>query len=310
MSQPKLAVVVPFYDGGEYLDGLLASLEGAPTAPLVYLVDNGTQPLSAVPTGCRLVRSRPGIGFGRAVNVGVRVAHFDGCAACLVVNQDVRFEAGAVAALVEAGGPGTITVPLQVGWDSGVVSDFFVRWYLALVPELVEAALSGDVAAAYPIPRLPGACFLAATADLIELGPFDPLYFMYGEDVDLGQRFVDGGGRVLLVPGARIAHHHTNARADDRGRHRLYSWQTQGELIAALSRGTTLRGAVRAAAVARGPAYARAALGMGPRLLQLVEDDRALMGRAWRLGGFDPRRVSSRAEAQAHRDFDGLRRMR
>ena len=37
---------------------------------------------------------------------------------------------------------------------------------------------------------------------------FDPSYFLYGEDLELGLRVWLGGERVGMVPGARVIHHY------------------------------------------------------------------------------------------------------
>src|SRR6185503_851289 len=53
---------------------------------------------------------------------------------------------------------------------------------------------------------LSGACMLARRDVLLALGPFDPRFFMYGEDIDLCYRLRAAGWSIRFVPEAVIMH--------------------------------------------------------------------------------------------------------
>jgi N-acetylglucosaminyl-diphospho-decaprenol L-rhamnosyltransferase len=64
---------------------------------------------------------------------------------------------------------------------------------------------------------LSGSCLLIRRTAFDSVDGFDPRYFMYFEDVDLGERLGLAGWRNLYVPGAEVVHtggHATTANAD------------------------------------------------------------------------------------------------
>jgi GT2 family glycosyltransferase len=57
-----------------------------------------------------------------------------------------------------------------------------------------------------PVRFLPGACALYRTASLQASGGVDEAYWMYWEDVDLGDRLRAAGGRIAWLPWVRVRH--------------------------------------------------------------------------------------------------------
>ncbi|MFI5371796.1 MAG: glycosyltransferase family 2 protein, partial [Candidatus Eisenbacteria bacterium] len=53
---------------------------------------------------------------------------------------------------------------------------------------------------------LSGACLLVRRAAVDRVGPLDPTYFMFNEDVDWAHRMNDAGWKVTYVPAARVVH--------------------------------------------------------------------------------------------------------
>jgi GT2 family glycosyltransferase len=56
-------------------------------------------------------------------------------------------------------------------------------------------------------PWVSGACVLIRRSAFEEVGGFDPMFFMYGEDVDLSWRLRDKGYALRQVPRAVVVHH-------------------------------------------------------------------------------------------------------
>ena len=79
---------------------------------------------------------------------------------------------------------------------------------LALKRSRWTRALDGLVASGSPaeVTRLCGAGLFATRSALVELGPFDDSFFLYGEDVDLSLRAKSTGYSLYLVPRAVIRH--------------------------------------------------------------------------------------------------------
>jgi len=214
----------------------------------VVLVDHSEDEAEAArlrPLADRLL-VRPNRGYAAGINAGVAAAAGD---TVLAGNPDVRFAVGSLAALLAA---------LDGGWD--VVGPQFVLAGLLLAPadeqgpaaELRRLAagrwcwawhrlLRREVGrwlavwrAATPVAAgtLSGALLAARAATWRRFGAWDEGYFLYFEETDWLRRVRRAGGRVGLVPGARVthlwghaaepganAHHFAASRARFLGRH-------------------------------------------------------------------------------------------
>jgi N-acetylglucosaminyl-diphospho-decaprenol L-rhamnosyltransferase len=69
-----------------------------------------------------------------------------------------------------------------------------------------------------PVGWLSGSCLLVRRCAFEQIGGFDERYFMYMEDVDLGDRLAKAGWLNVYVPSAEVLHHkgHATARASAR----------------------------------------------------------------------------------------------
>jgi N-acetylglucosaminyl-diphospho-decaprenol L-rhamnosyltransferase len=220
-----LTAVVVTYSPGPYLDVLLDSLERACSVRYdVVLADNGSQ--DGVPersaqdrTGVRLLRMGGNLGYGAAANLGVSTT---AAPWVLVLNPDLMLEPGSVDVLLDASrrwpragalGP-AIRDPDGSPYPTG-------RRTPSLVVGSLHAALSG-VWPDNPWSRaylqvdsletertagwLSGACLLLRRQAWESVGGFDPDYFMYFEDVDLGERLARMGWLNIYVPSSKVVH--------------------------------------------------------------------------------------------------------
>ncbi|MBM9467724.1 glycosyltransferase family 2 protein [Nakamurella leprariae] len=237
-GRPELGVgvVVVTFSPGEHLAALLDSLPaaGAADAPVV-LADNGSTDGSVEAAAhrprVRLLRTGGNLGYGRAANAGAAVLDPQ-LPWVLVVNPDVVLEPGAVREMVaaaqrhpEVGAVG----PLITTHDGAVYPS--ARRLPTIGAGIGHAALGwvwpgNPWTRAYrqdhaelgerPAGWLSGACLLLRRSAFDAVGGFDPGYFMYFEDVDLGRRLGLAGWTNLYCPTARARHlggHATEAHA-------------------------------------------------------------------------------------------------
>jgi GT2 family glycosyltransferase len=134
-----------------------------------------------------VVQSGRNLGFGSGVNVGMAkaTAPYVG-----VFNPDgaVRPDTlSRLAAALEDEPRGFMAGPAIVPFDS-----------------VIEASDQSVSAAAW----LPGTAGLYRREAFFDVGGFDPLYFMYSEDVEIGRRARLRGWKLLRVPQARFHHQH------------------------------------------------------------------------------------------------------
>ncbi len=218
-------VCVTFHPGPELTD-FIESLRSATTAPVeLVLVENGTDDSAARDAGA-LVRatvltSGGNVGYGRAANRGAAGARQQWL---VVANPDVVWHPGALDQLLEAGrrhptagalGPAVLNpdgtrypsareLPsLRQGVGHALLARLLPRnRWTAAYQRNQETAGETERAAGW----LSGACLLIRREAFEQIGGFDEDYFMFFEDVDLGERLGNAGWANLYVPAAEVTH--------------------------------------------------------------------------------------------------------
>jgi N-acetylglucosaminyl-diphospho-decaprenol L-rhamnosyltransferase len=246
MTEP-VAVVAVTYSPGESLATFLDSLAGATVRPLdVVLADNGSTDGSvaaaAARPGVRVVETGGNLGYGRAANIGV---HATTAEFVVVANPDIEWEAGAVDALLAAAarwpkgaafGP-LIHTPERAIYPSaralpslgrGIGHALFGWWWPSnpwTAAYRVETEAPRERTAGW----LSGSCLLLRRDAFDAVGGFDPGFFMYFEDLDLGDRLGRAGWQNVYVPSAVVCHAGGHATSRDAARmaaeHHRSAWR-------------------------------------------------------------------------------------
>lgn len=246
-SSPKgdvaspLGIVTVTYSPGPYLEAFIDSVAHASTRSVgIILVDNGStdgapEAAASAHENVELLRTGGNIGYGGGMNAGARYLSTSRKADpefLLLSNPDVTFGPGSIDKLIEcarqwpsAGAVGPrIVEPDGKNYPSA-----------RAVPNLkngIGHALLGTVWPENPFSRayredddmdrqrtagwLSGSCLLVRRAAFDQVGGFDERYFMYLEDVDLGDRLARAGWSNVFCPEAVITHaqgHSTKAHA-------------------------------------------------------------------------------------------------
>ncbi len=228
------------YSPGPHLERFLASLSLATDRPVeVLLADNGSTdgtPQEAVERypNVRLFETGSNLGYGTAVNRAVdRVG--DDNDWVIVANPDVQWGPGSIDALLDAANrwpragalgplirdpdgsvyPSARHLPSLVrGGMHAVVGPFWKRnpWTAAYRQERLEPSER-------PVGWLSGSCLLLRRSAFRQVGGFDERYFMYMEDVDLGDRLGRAGWLSVYVPSAEVLHHRGHSTGHDPANH-------------------------------------------------------------------------------------------
>jgi N-acetylglucosaminyl-diphospho-decaprenol L-rhamnosyltransferase len=286
-----IAVITVTYSPGEYLTRFLDSVPAATDqGAVVVMADNGSTDgapeAAARRDGVELLRTGGNIGYGAGMNAGVEslrarreAGEIDG-EFLVISNPDVVFDPGAVDRMVEAARrhpragavgplirevdgsvyPSARSVPtLGAGIGHALLAPVwknnpFTRRYLA------DAVMDRERTSGW----LSGSCQLLRWEAFDAVGGFDERYFMYMEDVDLGDRLARAGWENVFTPTAEITH----AKGHSAGKHpeitlpahhdsayrfqadRLSAWW-QAPVRLALWAGLKLRGAVAVALAQR-----------------------------------------------------------
>ena len=224
-EQPVLVVCVVFNPGEELRD-FGRSLAEASSRPLELVIVNNGEP-SEIATevagsfGGRVIDGRGNVGYGAGANIGLREGTSEWS---VVANPDLVWHPGSLDALLRAGEreprAGSLG-PALLNTDGSVYPS------ARAIPSLrqgVGHAVLGRIWRTNPWSReyhrehehasteqrpagwLSGACLVLRRTAVEEVGGFDESYFMFFEDLDLGERLRDAGWLNLYVPAARVTH--------------------------------------------------------------------------------------------------------
>ncbi|OBF27955.1 glycosyltransferase family 2 protein [Mycobacterium sp. ACS4331] len=272
----ELPVVTVTYSPGAHLERFLSSLTVATDRPVqVVIADNGSDdgaPEAAVERypNARLLRTGGNLGYGTAVNRGVTEVGPDAGEFIVIANPDVVWSPGSIDSLIEvarrwprAGAVG----PLIRDPDGSVYPS------ARHLPSIIRGGMHAVVGpfwknnpwtAAYrqdhetPSERavgwLSGSCLLVRRSAFEDIGGFDERYFMYMEDVDLGDRLGRAGWLNVYAPSAEILHAKGHSTGRDPARnlaaHHDSTWTYLSDRHTGL-RNAPLRWAMRSALTVR-----------------------------------------------------------
>ena len=154
-----------------------------------------------------VLRQATNVGFAAGVNAALRAHPIAGATDVVLLNPDTVPEPGWLDAMrgafdahPEAGICGALILDAQ-----GSALDPYQARMLALNGHALSLAAVVD-AAPIPMRSVLGAAMGIRGTALRALGGLDPLFFMYGEEIDLCRRARDAGMDVVLTPASRVRH--------------------------------------------------------------------------------------------------------
>ncbi|MDD7813460.1 glycosyltransferase family 2 protein [Mycobacterium sp. CSUR Q5927] len=230
-------MVTVTYSPGWHLDRFLASLSLATDRPVqVVMADNGSTdgaPQEAVQRypDAQLFETGANLGYGGAVNSAVALLGDRGGEFLIVANPDVQWGPGSIDALLEAAArwPHAATLGPLIREPDGSVYPSARH-----LPSLIRGGMHAVVGPIWPnnpwsrayrqerlepserpVGWLSGACLLVRRAAFDQIGGFDERYFLYMEDVDLGDRLGKAGWLNVYVPSAEVLHQKGHATGKD-----------------------------------------------------------------------------------------------
>ncbi len=162
----------------------------------------------------------------------------------LLLNPDTELRPGALAALVSAlaAAPDVAVAGPRLVYPDGRFQHGAFRFpgivqtWLDLFPvnRLVDSTLNGRYprrvyarGRPFAVDFVLGACMLVRGAALRAVGPLDPGYFMYCEEIDWCRRFRAAGWRILCVPAAELIHHAGASTSQRRGLANAELWRSR-----------------------------------------------------------------------------------
>ncbi len=214
----KLGIIIPFYEGDEFIMKCIRSLN---TLLLpenfniqIIIVDNSrikSQYQENLQSEKNIIylKTKPAIGYGRACNIGTQKAIEKNCDFICLLNQDTIIDNLMVTELLKVlllQPELTVCSPMIFNYDFESPMETVVTTYLLKNKDFFKDIYAEKTKNFYEIPTICAACILMRTTVAIEIGLYDPVLYLYGEDYDFFERLKRKGGKLLLVTKAKLAH--------------------------------------------------------------------------------------------------------
>jgi len=211
LASPQATVIVPTLEAGENLHECLRALDAQTCRDFeIVVVDNSGRGI-ALPPRVRVIHNRENMGFGAAVNQGIEAAR--GEFICTLNDDaipDPRWLEELIAACRADAEAGMCASQIRLAESPDLLDSAGMQVYLDGTSKQRGRMAPASGFAAPEEVLFPSACAaLYRLAMLEKVGLFDPDYFLYCEDTDLGLRARRAGWRCLYVPGAVVYHHYS-----------------------------------------------------------------------------------------------------
>lgn len=217
MDRNKIAIIIPYYEGEDYIHKCLSSIFETNSIERndlsVYIIDNSKESHDKyfiTFSNVKYFRAKPEIGFGRACNLGAEYAIRDGKDFLIFLNQDTHTYKGWLDALVDTlkkSNPMCVCTPMILDYNSDNIQRMIISSYLLNNLNYFTDTYYGEMKETYVLPTIGAACIAMKKDTIKKIGLFDPIYKMYAEDFDFFERLKRNGGSLLLVTKARVAHY-------------------------------------------------------------------------------------------------------
>ncbi|MCX8043091.1 MAG: glycosyltransferase family 2 protein [Desulfobacterota bacterium] len=212
-TMPCIYAVVVTWNAAPWIRAALISLRASTLPVHVIVVDNASTDMT-----CSIVKDQfpeasllplpRNLGFGVANNYGIHYALRHGAQYVLLLNQDATVFPDTIQHLVtvlEAYPDIGIVSPLHKAGSTSHLEPLFFDFIRGRA-DLISDALHGTLRDAYDIDFVNAAIWLVRRSVFEQVGGFDPIFFMYGEDNDYCARTLFHGFRICIVPTAWACH--------------------------------------------------------------------------------------------------------
>lgn len=212
--------IIVTYNGMTWIDSCLGSLRASGHPVHVVVIDNA----SADGTVDYIRKNFPevlvieagaNLGFGRANNMGLKMALKENVDYVFLLNQDAFLNPDCLSLLIKTSLVNkefAVFSPFHLNYTGDAIEDYFGKYIISIeAPDYISDLYFANVQKIYPVTFVHAAGWLLPIDIVKKIGGFDPLFFHYGEDNDYLQRVIYYNYKVGFVPNAIMYHHGTNA---------------------------------------------------------------------------------------------------
>lgn len=199
----KVLVIIVSYNFERWIDRCLGSLRLSELPADVLVIDNASQDqtvrlIKKHYPEVRLIESKENLGFGRANNIGMKIAIEEGYEAVFLLNQDAWIDKLTLSTLAQLNRQHSsfgILSPTHLTGSGDKLEHGFANY--AGLKNLAELKSEQSL---IPLSFINAAFWFIPTDVLKQIGGFCPLFYHYGEDVDYIHRLHRHGYRIGYSP--------------------------------------------------------------------------------------------------------------
>ncbi|MBD3316916.1 MAG: glycosyltransferase [Chitinivibrionales bacterium] len=219
----KVAFIIVTYNSGKWIKDCLAAIINQKLShPVITIVDNGSKDETRgivkrqrIPN-LQYLEQPSNLGYGKAANIGIRLALESGAEYIAVMNPDIQLRDNAIDEMIRIhSGDDTLCplTPLHTSYNADRIEPCAL-WFLRLSKKFSnDIVRSSPLSHYYATPFINGAFMLFSRAFLLKVGAFDEMFFFYGEDNDLCRRSRLFGYSPCVVLTAHAFHWHGTENA-------------------------------------------------------------------------------------------------
>lgn len=228
--------IIVTYNGVKWIEKCLNSIKSSKYPLKVVIVDNkSTDNTCEIITDkypeFQLIKSKENLGFGKANNVGIENAYKTGADYFFLLNQDAYITPETIEILVESAIKEPefgIVSPMHLN-GAGDAFDFnFANYYISLknCKNLYSDIYLDKVQdKLYETDFVNAAAWLISRKCITEVGGFNPVFYMYGEDNNFIHRATFHDFKVGIDPKAKIMHDRENRKSSNSNDYQLFNHQ-------------------------------------------------------------------------------------
>jgi GT2 family glycosyltransferase len=216
----KVYVIVVTYNGIKWIDKCFSSLRDSSIPLNVLAIDNNSDDETVITLKKKfpeveVIETGVNLGFGKANNIGLKIALKEKADYVFLLNQDAWIEESCIEKLITffiKDATYSLLSPFHYNYDQNGIEFYFDKFVLQKYSkgynENLNYRASGE---AFETSFVHAAGWLFAFDTLKAVGGFDPIFNHTGEDNDFLQRLQFKGMKVGILPCAYIYHKGTNA---------------------------------------------------------------------------------------------------
>lgn len=205
-----ILTIIVTYNGEEYIEDCLHSIQKQTCMTDVLVVDNGSadNTCSLVEKEypqVRLLKLERNIGFAGANNVGIRYAMERGYEYVLLLNEDTVADQFLIQKLMKYVGKNVAVIP-KIYMNGSRTKVWYAAGQLDFERGVAINCREDFMDKVMEVTFMTGCCMLIHVNVFAEVGLFDENYFMYYEDTDLSIRMYKHKIKMLYVPDTYVWH--------------------------------------------------------------------------------------------------------